>query len=191
MSRLVRWFAPMMVGGLIGSPVQAELTVIYDSGETRPLAPLLRPLLGNRESPLTAGTSAGAPVPPAPSILKSGTADLHTLLPVRSPGLSVGESATQTLESAVLRRLAAINPRPLFLVGADEHSLRWLATHRDNLRRLGAVGLLIQVETVADVRRAAAAAQGLPMSLASGSDLAAALGIQHYPVLITGDGLQQ
>lgn len=186
MNRCKRWL-PLLLMGFMYSPAQAELTVIYDSGETRPLAPLLRPLLGNREPVL----SSDVPVPPAPSTLRAGTADVHTLLPVRSPGLSVGESTTSALNPAVLRRLAAINPRPLFLVGADERSLRWLATHRDSLQRLGAVGLLIQAETVADVRRVADVAQGLPMTLASGSDLAAALGIQHYPVLITGDGLQQ
>ena len=70
-------------------------------------------------------------------------------------------------------------------------SLQWLAYHRDTLKRLGAVGMLVQADTEADVRRVAEVAQGLSITLGSGSDLAAALGIERYPVLITPDGIRQ
>ena len=37
--------------------------------------------------------------------------------------------------------------QPLFLVGADPESLRWLDTNHERLRQLGAgVGMLVQAE---------------------------------------------
>jgi hypothetical protein len=51
--------------------------------------------------------------------------------------------------------------------------------------------MLIQAETETDVRRVAEVAQGLSITLGSGSDLAAALGIDRFPVLITPDGIRQ
>jgi integrating conjugative element protein (TIGR03765 family) len=77
------------------------------------------------------------------------------------------------------------------LIGSEAVSLQWLAYHRDTLRSLGAVGMLVQADTEADVRRVAEVAQGLSITLGSGSDLAAALGIDRYPVLITPDGIRQ
>ncbi len=69
--------------------------------------------------------------------------------------------------------------------------MQLLASHWNTLKRLGAVGLLIQAETEADVRQVADVAQGLPITLGSGGDLAVALGIDRYPVLITRDGIRQ
>jgi integrating conjugative element protein (TIGR03765 family) len=51
--------------------------------------------------------------------------------------------------------------------------------------------MLVQADTEADVSRVAEVAQGLSITLGSGSDLAAALGIDRYPVLITADGIRQ
>ena len=164
----------------------AELTVIYDNGQTRPLAPLLEPLMAD-DAP-TSEPAESATLNPSSSY---GPADLRNLLPVRSPGLTVGDIAGSALRPEVLARLAQGNPRPFFLIGSDAMSLRWLASHRDVLEDLGAVGMLIQAETETDVRRVAEVAQGLSITLGSGSDLAAALGIDRYPVLITPDGIRQ
>jgi integrating conjugative element protein (TIGR03765 family) len=168
----------------------AELTLIYDNGQTRPLAPLLEPLLAD-DSP-SSGPAESATLNPSSRPLSSdGPADLRNLLPVHSPGLTVGDIAGSALHPEVLARLAQGNPRPFFLIGSDATSLRWLASHRDVLEDLGAVGMLIQAETETDVRRVAEVAEGLSITLGSGSDLAAALGIDRYPVLITTDGIRQ
>lgn len=164
----------------------AELTVIYDNGQTRPLAPLLEPLMAD-DAP-TSEPAESATLNPSSSY---GPADLRNLLPVRSPGLTVGDIAGSALRPEVLARLAQGNPRPFFLIGSDAMSLRWLVSHRDVLEDLGAVGMLIQAETENDVRRVAEVAQGLSITLGSGSDLAAALGINRYPVLITPNGIRQ
>ena len=168
----------------------AELTVIYDTGQTQPLAPLLEPLLAD-DSPSSGPTVSSTLDPSSNPLSSDGPADLRNLLPVRSPGLTVGDIAGSALRPEVLARLAQGNPRPFFLIGSDAMSLRWLASHRDVLEDLGAVGMLIQAETENDVRRVAEVAQGLSITLGSGIDLAAALGIDRYPVLITPDGIRQ
>ncbi len=180
---------PVLVLGLVmNSSVLAELAVIYDSGETRPLAPLLSPLL-SKKTQSTAPAESNDQNPSSKSLL--GPATLSNLLPIRSPGLAVGDTTDSQLNPETLARLAQGNPRPFFLIGSDALSVQWLVTHHDTLKALGAVGMLVQADTEADVRRVAEAAQGLSITLGSGSDLAAALGIHHYPVLITRDGIRQ
>ena len=184
---------PHLVLGLLASlmlapTALADLTVIYDSGQTRPLAPLLKPLLSNQ--PPVADATGQKPQRLAPASTL-GPADLRNLLPVQSPGLRVCDIAGRQLASAVLARLAQGNPRPFFLVGSDEASLRWLTHHRATLQSLGAVGMLVQADTAEEVRNVVAAAQGLPMTLGAGDDLARALGIDRYPILITREGIQQ
>ena len=49
--------------------------------------------------------------------------------------------------------------------------------------------MLVEAETLADLEAIAALAGGLPILPASASDIAAALGLTHYPVLITPEGI--
>jgi len=190
--RKQRWLPALVPGVLLaigaGSSALADLTVIYDSGQTQPLSPLLGPLQAD-ETPATDPAKASDPNRSSKSML--GPAALSNLLPLRSPGLEIGDTADSTLNPEALTRLAQGNPRPFFLIGSDAVSLQWLAYHRDTLRSLGAVGMLVQADTEADVSRVAEVAQGLSITLGSGSDLAAALGIDRYPVLITPDGIRQ
>ena len=160
------------------SLVTGALTVIYDSGETYPLAPFLEVF---DEEPNQGKRPQASPVPPRPPAL--GAADLDRLLPIQSPGLMPGR-----VEPRAVQRPFA---RPFFLIGADSFSREWLATHRDRLAEIGAVGMLVEAQTVEDLRAIAAIAEGLPILPASANDIAEALGLSHYPVLITKDGLEQ
>jgi integrating conjugative element protein (TIGR03765 family) len=171
-ARKWRWLALAIT--VLPAMASAELVVIYDSGNTRPLAPLLE-VFGEGPPP-----AAEHSAPPEPQL---GAADVAQLLPIRSPGLSPGRVA----------RRAGGRPfaRPFFLVGSDPMSRQWLATHRDRLVEIGAVGMLVQAEGVDDLRTIATLAHGLPILPASASDIAEALGLSHYPVLITKDGLEQ
>jgi integrating conjugative element protein (TIGR03765 family) len=152
---------------LLPALVAAEPTVIHDSGDTRPLTPLLE-VLAERE-----------PIHPrAPSPRPDfGAAAVERLLPIRSPGLTVGKVVPRSISQGFAR--------PFFLVGADPSSRKWLATNRDELLRIGAVGMLVQAETVDDLRVVAKLANGLPILPAPATDIAAALGLAHYPVLIS------
>jgi integrating conjugative element protein (TIGR03765 family) len=173
---------------LLALPVTAfaQLTVLYDSGRTLPIAPYLESL-----QPIAAKGQSAKVGNPSSETERLGAAQISNLLPIRSPGLSPGEASSTTLSRETLTRLAQGNARPFFLVGSDALSQRWLMTHRAQLKKIGAVGLLIQAETEADLRRMAEIAQGLPMTPGSGTDIAQALGIRHYPLLISSGGITQ
>lgn len=183
---LPRLLPVIFVGAFASVSAIAELTVIHDTGHTKPIAPLLKPFVSDQRQPDHPGTAAHS----ADQRVLNG-ATLSNLLPVCSPGLLVGDLAGRQLEPDVRARLAQGNPRPFFLIGSDRVSLDWLATHRDTLKSLGAVGMLVQAETEQDVRQVAEISQGLSITLGSGSDVAGALGIDRYPVLITRDGITQ
>ncbi len=163
-----------IIGALLFPPlVAAELTVIHDSGETRPLAPLLEVLAVDEQSRPRSD-------PRRPDL---GAADLRRLLPIQSPGLTPGKVERRPID----QRFA----RPFFLIGSDPVSRRWLTTHRVELLRIGAVGMLVQAETVDDLRAVAGVAGGLPILPASATDIARALGLSHYPVLVSNQGIEQ
>ncbi len=167
-------YGPMLMALLL-VPVCAwpELTVIYDAGQTRPLAPYLEILDDPEPEP-------DSPSMPEPRL---GAADVRALLPIRSPGLAPGPVQARSHERPF--------SRPFFLIGSDPRSRKWLVRHREYLGTIGAMGLLVQAETVHDLQAMATLADSLPVTPAPGTDLAAALGLAHYPVLVTADGIRQ
>jgi integrating conjugative element protein (TIGR03765 family) len=152
----------------------AELTVIYDSGNTRPIAPYLEAF-----GPADEMQQPGPP-PAAPQL---GAADAQSLLPIKSPGLTPGPVQARQHDKPF--------SRPFFLIGSDSRSRQWLRDHGERLREIGAVGMLVQAETLEDLRSIAQLADGNAITPASASDIAKALGISHYPVLITSQGIEQ
>ena len=166
--------------------VSAALTVIYDSGQTRPIAPYLKSIQQHESRSST--VNAGNPIS---DMERLGPAQISNLLPIRSPELTPDALAVSAASQAALNRLALGHARPFFLVGSEVLSQRWLIARRGELLRMGAVGMLIQAESETDVRRMADLAQGLPITLGSATDIAKALGIAHYPVLISSGGIEQ
>lgn len=118
----------------------------------------------------------------APSQLPDPRALIWTL-PVHSTRLTPGAVSPRTLNLPGFT--------PLFLVGQDPASLKWLAQHALRLQDLGASGLAVEVADAQALRRIQAAAQGLEIWPVSGDDIAERLDLQHYPVLITPTGLEQ
>ena len=163
-----------VVIGLMPALSGATLTVIYDSGDTQPIAPFLDAF----ESAETTAPQRPAIQPP-----QLGAADLASLLPIRSPGLTRGPVQPKTHDRPFAR--------PFFLIGSDALSRQWLLKHRDRLKEIGAVGMLVQADTLDDLQAIAELAAGLSVMPASGSDIAKALGVSHYPVLITRHGFEQ
>ena len=152
----------------------AALTVIYDSGNTQPIAPILK----------TFGTTDEVPQQsPVPVMPYRGAADPEAWLPIQSPGLTPGPVRTRSHDRPFAR--------PFFLIGSDARSRQWLQDHRDQLKAIGAVGMLVQADTLEDLRTIAALADGLSILPASASDIAKALGISHYPVLISAHAIEQ
>lgn len=154
--------------GAAGAPVTPPV-VIHDGGDTRPLAPYYAAITPHR--------------PDAHTRTARSQADSARYLPLRTPELTPGTVRRRSLEHAPLR--------PLFVIGADPTSRRWLATYHDPLVHLGAVGLLVQAETPADVRAIARIGSGLTITPVAGGDLARTLGLRHYPALISREGIEQ
>ena len=112
-----------------------------------------------------------------------GAVDVESLLPIRSPGLTPGKITPRTHHVPFARAF--------FLIGSDAISKRWLKQHRKTLKQMGAVGLLVEATSPEDLRAIAALADGLPITPASGSDIAEAIGIVHYPAGISGGRIWQ
>ena len=77
------------------------------------------------------------------------------------------------------------------VVGDDEASRAWLQRRAAALRERGAVGLVVNVETVQDLARLRALVPGVPLAPVAGDDLADRLGLRHYPALISATGIEQ
>jgi integrating conjugative element protein (TIGR03765 family) len=159
---------------LVPAMVQAELTVIYDSGHTQPIAPFLDVFASAGETPQQS---------PVPTRSQLGAADPEAWLPIQSPGLTPGPVEARSQDRPFAR--------PFFLIGSDTRSLQWLQDHLDRLKEIGAVGMLVQADTQHDLRTIASLADGLSILPASASDIAKALGISHYPVLISAHSIEQ
>jgi integrating conjugative element protein (TIGR03765 family) len=158
----------------------SPLVVLHDSGETRPLAPLLE------ASGFTFDGEADE-IPPDPAPVPPSTEQvLDEHLQARSPNLSPGVQPRIAVGGSGTHL-----PRPIFLVGADARSLDWLARHRIRLSALGAVGLVVDAEGLGDILQLRRAAGELQLAAGSGEMLAEHFGLRHYPVLIGPEWIEQ
>jgi len=105
------------------------------------------------------------------------------MLPVRSSKLTPGTVTRRAIEAPGLR--------PFFVVGDDELSQTWLRRNTASLLERGAVGLVVNVETLQALNRLRALVPDVSLSPVSGDDLAERLGLRHYPALITATGIEQ
>jgi integrating conjugative element protein (TIGR03765 family) len=103
------------------------------------------------------------------------------MLPVRSLKLSPGRGTARQVPGWGC---------PVFLVGDDEISRRWLKANGARLEALGASGLVVQVEMAEALARLRALAPGLLLSPVCGDALAERFGLRHYPVLISATGIE-
>ena len=171
-----RLAATLVLCTMMPAFADTPLTVLYDSGDTQPLAPLLE-ASGFVLEPVDAELPPIAP--PMQAVLQQQvTVRSPRLTPGAQPRIPVGEAGAHL-------------PRPIFLVGADELSLHWLTEHRIRLSTLGAVGLVVEAESVADVLQVKRVAGDLPLAAGSGEMLAGQFGLRHYPVLIGPEWIEQ
>lgn len=155
----------------------APLIVVEDRGGDSAL-PYYRSL-----NPQPDQATPPAPMP-APRVGNAADAEA-AMLPVRSTQLSPGEVQRRVIRAPGLTAL--------FLIGDDERSRAWLRQRQRQaaLRELQAVGLVVNVESMAALTALRRLAPGLTLSPVSGDDLAQRLGLRHYPVLITATGVEQ
>ncbi|EDM1357314.1 integrating conjugative element protein [Salmonella enterica subsp. enterica serovar Newport] len=165
---------PVALTGLLTASAMAALTVVADLGGES-TAPLFD-AVNNETNEFT----PPRPLTP-PSSVSPVTVD--EMLPVSTPEMTPGRVEN--------RRSELTGMTPVFLVGDDALSRRWLAQRRGDLQRLHATGLVVNVTDGTALRDLQALAPGLTLLPASASDIARRLGLAHYPVLITADGLSQ
>lgn len=165
----ISWCAGLAAALLLVASAAADLVILYDSGRSWPIDRYLEPLLPTGQEPNKHQSDPKRPVPGSP-ILK-------TLLPIRSPSLTPGPVAARKFEAPI--------PVAFFIIGSDDESLRWLRKHRDVLMSQGAVGLLVDASTKEDLEDVEDVAGGLPITPASGEDIAKALRVEHYPFAVS------
>ncbi|CCR31821.1 integrating conjugative element protein [Salmonella enterica] len=120
---------------------------------------------------------------PASPVTPPVPLSIADMLPVSTPELSPGQVVSRPLQLPGLP--------PVFVVGDDDLSRRWLQQRGPELTRLGATGLVVNVATEEGLRTLKALLPGTEMAPVRGSDLAQRLKLTHYPVLITAEGMAQ
>ncbi len=167
--RLLTQLSCVLVLGITSFSVQAELTVVADLGGQSTATYF--------EGINNQGREVVPQVGPEPL-----SAPVMTILPVTTPELTPGKVEA--------RMLSLSGIRPMFLIGDDDLSRRWLSQRRDVLGQLNAVGLVVNVANEGGLNDLKKHADGLELLPVSGSDLAKRLGLTHYPVLLTEKGLE-
>ncbi len=145
----------------------AAPNVIYDSGNTQSLMGYL----------VTIKSTHG----PRKTVIDKGMPKVY---PVVTPELSPNTVTPRTTDYPQLQQ-------PLFIVGYDALSFRWLKTFQATLLQHQAVGLVVNVDTAQQFAAIQALAPGLEMYPGSGSQLAKEIDLHHYPALISTTRIEQ
>ncbi len=103
--------------------------------------------------------------------------------PIKSLNLTPGTVNTQTIDVQL--------PQPIFLVGDDEPSRKWIKTYASKLKQLHAQGFVVNVENENDMESLRQLAPNLSFYPMPGDALAEWLHLQHYPVLISNHFIEQ
>ncbi|MGL4860181.1 MAG: integrating conjugative element protein [Enterobacteriaceae bacterium] len=158
--------------GVVCVAAQAELTVVDDLGGQSTEGYFEG--INNQGVEGSASDLQNESLPPV--ILARG-------FPIKTPELTPGKVEPRVLNLPGMS--------PLFLMGDDDLSRRWLSLRLDTLLQLNAVGMVVNVASEEAFRNLEKQAEGLELVPVSGSDLAKRLGLTHYPLLLTGKGLEQ
>tara|TARA_R110001592_G_scaffold316364_1_gene592796 strand:+ start:33511 stop:34041 length:531 start_codon:yes stop_codon:yes gene_type:complete len=111
------------------------------------------------------------------------------IFPVRTKAMSVGAVGPEEMPNLPASYQIVT---PMFIIGDDPVSLRWLVDNRELLISKKAVGLVVNVETSArmdEIRRTAG--EGILLSVSPGDDIAESLGIKHYPFYVDRNGVMR
>lgn len=149
----------------LSGAVVASPKVLFDSGQTVSITPytdIIKVYNPKKVKPMT----------------------VFNPLPIETPGLLPGKVIKRKISQPYLSN-------PIFLIGDDELSNRWLLKNKALLIRINAVGMLVNVRNKQELHRIAKVAKGLKIIPAPAIDLAKQLGLKHYPVLISKQFIEQ
>ncbi len=156
----------------INANANDKLIVIYDSGDTLPIAPYIPEEFKRNAEPAISSIKPPEQIKPI------------KLFPITTPSMTPGTVNATAKSLPYLKR-------PLFLIGSDELSQQWLQQQREQLLQLNAVGLLIEVKDKPTAEAIQKLADGLPIIPSSAESFAPQLGLTHYPVLVSQNGWEQ
>lgn len=162
-------------------PRARSLRVIYDSGTATPV----------RLLPSVARALARAHQSVKQAIDDATAKELARLSPVLQLPLVTDLTVASIASRPRQRRHDMDRLQPFFLVGSDSISVRWIEANRDALTSLGAVGFLIQADSLHDVETVIRAGAGLPIAPVPGALIARQFDLSSYPVLVTDTGILQ
>ncbi|MEG7523134.1 MAG: integrating conjugative element protein [Chromatiales bacterium] len=167
------------LGILASHLIQASPVVIHDAGG-EPLAPYIQRMFEEEPGAETERNKR------TPTQDNAGQTSVPFTLPITTPEMSPGRFTPRPIDQPFMSR-------PLFLIGSDRFSRHWFIQNRERLSELNAAGMLIQVDSIEDLRTMARLSGGYNLQImpASGSDIAHQLGLKHYPVLIWKNGIEQ
>lgn len=154
---------------LLSVHANAALTVVADLGGES-VEPLFRAI---ETVPDAADTVSAKPAVPL----------MQAIFPVISSRLHPGDTSPRTLSLPGMS--------PIFLLGDDPLSLRWLKQKQQKLAAINATGLVVNVASQERFQALQQYASGLTLLPVSGDDLAQRLQLSAYPVLITDSGVSQ
>ena len=185
----------------MGSAAQGA-AVIHDEGPTRPLSDYVEsmPSLSVSPSTLPMGQASPQAQNHAPQNAQNPAAANPQGLPSLPPPNPVMPGTAYPLDTASLApgpvdrrrvQLPQLATAPFFLVGNDALSRDWLARFGGRLAATGAVGFLVRAESDADLQSVRRLAPGIPITPLDATPLAKALGLAHYPVLVTAGLIEQ
>lgn len=149
-----------------GLPLEQAPAVVHDSGRSVPLAPYVAQLVGDADDP---GVLEGLRFPFGAGLLRSGV---------------LAQDGVQVFDPTWLTQ-------PMFVLAADELSLRWLAFNHDKLVQLGAVGIVVQAGSPVAFKALQRMAQPLRLAPETGTWLSqqlATVGAGVYPILVHSTG---
>lgn len=149
----------------------AGLVTIHEGGPTVPITQFT--------SSLT--MKAGPTQVTVPAVASTAT------LPASFPVSSVSMHPGRLMQPVQLRTLGSL-ASPMFLIGDDAMSRHWLAIHREQLKRAGSAGMVVNVASLEAFRSLRALAPEIPMAFGSMDVLARYNGLTTYPLFISTDG---
>ncbi|WP_404360449.1 PFL_4695 family integrating conjugative element protein [Methylotuvimicrobium sp. KM1] len=153
---------------LFSTAANSEPVVLFDAGNTQPMPDRVQISPPNYQQSLR--------LPDIPQNVDP--------LPVLSQALTPGPVQSRVIDRPGL-------DRPVFIVGYDELSLKWLRHNLEPLKRHRATGIVVNVENQDQLRQLRQAAEGLEVNPVPGDKIARKLELTHYPVLISKNRIEQ
>lgn len=152
----------------ISTGANGEPIILFDRGNTRPMTNRLQIKHSNYRQALR-----------LPELPKN-----FDPLPVRSQALTPGLVHSRIIDRPGL-------DMPVFIVGYDKLSLKWLQHNREQLIKHHATGIVVNVDNQEQLNHLRQIAEGLEVNPVSGDKIAKQLELAHYPVLISRNRIEQ